>query len=136
VFNCALVPPELDGRPVTMHYSNLQSIVAGSLPYAHVESGLRSQGERTYDVEVPGRTLSSILDELSPPRIDLLVLDVEGYEADALRGLNLERYAPRFALIEVLDDSARAAVGEALGERYVEVDRLTPTDVLLRQRDM
>jgi FkbM family methyltransferase len=136
VFNCALVPPELDGTPVTMHYSNLQSIVAGSLPYEHVESGLRSQGERTYDIEVPGRTLSSILDELDPPRIDLLVLDVEGYEPDALRGLDLERHAPRFALIEVLDDSAQAAVGEVLGGRYAELERLTPTDVLFRHRDM
>jgi FkbM family methyltransferase len=133
VFNCALVPPELEGAPVTMHYSNLQSIVAGSLPYEHVEAGLRSQRERTYDVQVLGRTLSSVLDEVEPPRFDLLVLDVEGYEADALRGLDLDRHAPRFALIEVLDDDARTAVEEALAGRYEEVERLTPTDVLFRQ---
>ena len=48
---------------MTMHYSNLQSIVSGALPHEHVEDGLRSQGERTYEVEVPGRTLTSVLDE-------------------------------------------------------------------------
>jgi FkbM family methyltransferase len=134
VVNCALVPPERDGRPVTMHYSNLQSIVSGALPYQHVEEGLRVQGERTYEVEVPGRTLSSVLDEVAPPRFDLLVLDVEGYEAQVLRGLDLERHAPRLALIEALDDTARAAVDAALGSSYEEVDRLTPTDVLFRHR--
>jgi FkbM family methyltransferase len=136
VFNCALVAPELEGELVTMHYSNLQSIVSGALPYEHVEAGLASQGERTYDIEVPGRTLSSLLDEVDPPRFDLLVLDVEGYEADVLRGLDLERHAPRFALVEVLDDDARGPVEAALGERYEEVERLTPTDVLFRQRAM
>ena len=136
VFNCALVPPELEGEPITMHYSNLQSIVSGSLPYEHVEAGLRSQGERTYDVTVPGRTLSSVLDEVRPARFDLLVLDVEGYEADVLRGLDLERHAPGFALVEVLDESARGQIEEALGELYEEVERLTPTDVLFRQRAM
>src|SRR3954454_3928615 len=77
VFNCALVPPEAEGDLVTMHYSNLQSIVAGAMPYEHVEAGLRSQQERTYEVQVPGRTLSSVLDEAGVTQIDLLVLDVE-----------------------------------------------------------
>jgi FkbM family methyltransferase len=135
VVNCALVPPEDEGSLVTMHYSNLQSIVAGAMPYEHVEDGLRSQGERTYEVQVPGRTLTSVLDEAKPPGFDLLVLDVEGYEPQVLQGLDLDRHAPRFALIEVLDDAARAAIDDALGGRYEELERLTPTDVLFRRRD-
>jgi FkbM family methyltransferase len=134
VVNCALVPPEDDGRLVTMHYSNLQSIVSGALPLEHVEEGLRSQRERTYEVQVPGRTLTSVLDEARPPRFDLLVLDVEGYEAQVLRGLDLDRHAPRFALIEVLDGAGRAAVEDALGDRYGELERLTPTDTLFKRR--
>jgi FkbM family methyltransferase len=134
VVNCALVPPEREGELVTMHYSNLQSIVSGALPYEHVKAGLRSQGERTYDVRVPGRTLSSVLDEVSPGRFDLLVLDVEGYESHVLRGLDLDRHAPRFALIEVLDEPELSAVDAALGGRYEEVERVTPTDVLFRRR--
>jgi FkbM family methyltransferase len=136
VVNCALVPPEEEGRPVTMHYSNLHSIVAGALPYEHVEVGLRSQDERTYDVEVPGRTLSSVLDEAGATRIDLLVLDVEGHEVPALRGLDLDRHAPRFALIEALGEEARIEIGRVLGARYEEVEWLTPTDVLFSCRAM
>jgi FkbM family methyltransferase len=134
VVNCALVAPEDEGAPVTMHYSNLQSIVDGALPYDHVEAGLLSQDERTYAVDVPGRTLSSVLDEVAPERFDLLVLDVEGYEPQVLRGLDLGRYEPRFALIEVLDDERREAVEAVLGDRYAEVDRFTPTDVLYAAR--
>jgi FkbM family methyltransferase len=136
VFNCALVPPDAAGALVTMHYSNLQSIVAGALPYEHVEAGLRSQEERTYEVQVPGRTLSSVLDEAGVDHVDLLVLDVEGYEAQVLRGLDLARHAPAFALIEVLDDDARPAIDAALGGRYDEVERVTPTDVLFRRSAM
>jgi FkbM family methyltransferase len=135
VVQCALVAPEDDGATLTMHYSNLQSIVDGALPYEHVADGARSQGETAYAVEVPGRTLSAVLDDFSPARFDLLVLDVEGYEPQVLRGLDLDRHAPAFALIEVLDhDSGRAAVDAALGERYEEVDRLTPHDILFRRR--
>src|SRR3954451_5757538 len=134
VVNCALVTPEDDGSQVTMHYSNLQSIVDGALPYDHVEAGLASQDEQTYVVTVPGRTLSSVLDEVGPERFDLLVLDVEGYEPQVLRGLDLDRHAPRFALIEVLDEQRRAAVEDVLGDRFAEVDRLTPTDVLYAAR--
>jgi FkbM family methyltransferase len=134
VVNCALVAPEREGELVTMQYSNLQSIVSGALPYSHVEAGLLSQHERTYEVQVPGRTLGSLLDELEPPRFDLLVLDVEGYEAEVLRGLDLDRHRPRFALIEALDARARKAVDAALGGSYEEIELLTPTDVLFRHR--
>jgi FkbM family methyltransferase len=135
VVQCALVAPEDEGAEVTMHYSNLQSIVDGALPYAHVEAGARSQDERPYEVKVPGRTLSSVLDEAGVRHVDLLVLDVEGYEAQVLRGLDLERHAPRFALIEVLDmDGGLSDVRSALGGRYEEIDRLTPHDLLFARR--
>jgi FkbM family methyltransferase len=134
VVNCALVPPEREGDMVTMHFSNLASIVSGALPYEHVEAGVRSQREPTYDVQVPGRTLTAVLDEIRPLRFDLLVLDVEGYEAQALRGLDFERYAPRFALVEALDADARAAVVEAFRGLYEEVEDFTPTDVLFKRR--
>ena len=51
-----------------------------------------------------------------------------------LQGLDLERHRPTFALVEVLDEAAYAAVEGALGSRYEAVERLTPTDVLFRLR--
>jgi FkbM family methyltransferase len=54
-------------------------------------------------VEVPARTLESILNEYHNKDrvIDFLSLDTEGYELNILKGLNLERYRPRYILIEV-----------------------------------
>jgi hypothetical protein len=73
---------------------------------------------------------------VNPERFDLLVLDVEGYEAQVLRGLDLDRHAPSFALIEVLTDAARIEVEAALGGRYDGLERLTPTDILFRRSAM
>ena len=46
------------------------------------------------------RTLTSLLDEVKPPEIDFLKVDVEGAERDVLEGLDLSRYRPRVLVIE------------------------------------
>jgi FkbM family methyltransferase len=45
-------------------------------------------------------TLDSVLDAAGITSIDLLSIDVEGMEVDVLRGLSIERFRPRLALIE------------------------------------
>ena len=53
-------------------------------------------------ISVKAKTLTCILDEsdISQP-IDLLSLDVEGYEFNVLNGLDLNKYSPSFLLIEI-----------------------------------
>ena len=46
-------------------------------------------------VEVPGRTLPSLMRELGDPRIDLLKLDIEGFEYDVLPTLDLRNLGVR-----------------------------------------
>jgi hypothetical protein len=47
------------------------------------------------------RTLSSLLDEVCAPlAFDLLSLDVEGNELAVLQGLDLQRYHPKWFLVE------------------------------------
>lgn len=43
------------------------------------------------------------------PEIDLLSLDVEGYEPEVLEGLDLHRHAPRYMLIEMLNPDRSVA---------------------------
>jgi FkbM family methyltransferase len=64
-------------------------------------NGLRQHA--TNLVSVKATTLTSILDSVVPPikEIDLLSLDVEGYERAVLDGLDFSRYRPKYMLIEV-----------------------------------
>ncbi|MEM8863600.1 MAG: FkbM family methyltransferase, partial [Chloroflexota bacterium] len=107
VFHCALVEICHHLSTVSMHYANLMSLVDGALktPSAqenHVQAGLEIQElDHTYSVRVPARTLESILDEVPHlPKIDFLSLDVEGYELQVLKGLNLTKYRPIYILVE------------------------------------
>jgi FkbM family methyltransferase len=102
---------------------------------AHAEAGTRGGREPSYEVEVPGRTLSSVLDDTGVGEVDLLVLDVEGYEPEALAGLELERHAPRFVLVEMLEpERTQERIESLLSGRYDFVEQLSPYDYLYRRR--
>lgn len=105
VFNCALVAPDYAEDYITMYYANLMSATEGAFDEEslakQIADGLAVQNLTTsYEVSVPARTLESLLDEVTPPPIDFFSLDVEGYELNVLKGLNLARYRPRYMLIE------------------------------------
>lgn len=107
VYNYALVSPNFSEHWIEMHYANLMSVVTGSLKNQrfqeeHIQEGLTLQKiEQSYTVKVPTRTLASILDEFKNlPPIDFFSLDVEGYELNVLLGLNLEKYQPKYILVE------------------------------------
>jgi FkbM family methyltransferase len=140
VFRCALVPSDYRDSTVKMHYGGLMSIVSGArgsdtADREYVKPAFTLGMEDEHEVDVPARTLSSILDEVGVPEIDLLSLDVEGFEPDVLRGLDLERHAPRFVAVEVHEVSGgRARVEMILGERYEPIEQLSPVDMLYRRR--
>ena len=53
-------------------------------------------------IEVKALTLEKILDENNIDiEIDFLSLDTEGYELPILQGLNLDKYRPKYLLIEI-----------------------------------
>jgi FkbM family methyltransferase len=87
-------------------------------------------------VPVPGRTLSSVLDEAEIERLDLLSLDVEGSEEAALAGLDLDRHAPTWLLLEMHDYDQRHEIieEELLRGLYQPLRWLSHLDVLYRLR--
>jgi FkbM family methyltransferase len=140
VFNCALVPEGHSEPTVHMTYAGLMSLVAGAqgsseADHAHAEAGTLLGWDRNYEVQVPARTLTEVFEEAAPPEIDLLSLDVEGYEPEALAGLDLDRWAPLYLLIEAVDEERRRKVDDLVGEHYKRIDQLSPLDVLYRRRD-
>ena len=48
-------------------------------------------------------TLNNLLEENKVTNIDILVLDVEGYEVNVLKGFSVEKYKPTIFIIEISD---------------------------------
>jgi FkbM family methyltransferase len=77
-------------------------------------------------ISVPVRTLDSLMDELSPPRLDLIKIDVEGAESRVLDGA--ERLVSRFRptlIIELHTPEQDIAVARWLTERGYRLERLS-----------
>jgi FkbM family methyltransferase len=137
VIQCALVAADDPAERVTMRFGDLMSVVDGVKDADWPGMGTVLGWRDAYDVEVDARSLSSILEEVHAPEIDLLSLDTEGFEAPALRGLDLQRHAPRYIVVEI-HESARdqPPIDEALGDRYVEHSWLSPIDLLYVRDDV
>jgi FkbM family methyltransferase len=131
VVNCALVGPEEDGQDVEMRFGDLMSKVGDD--FGHVQSGLENAGRAGYTIAVPGRTISSVLDEAGVSHVDLLSLDVEGNEVAALEGLDTKRHTVSYILVEMLDmRSQRGEFDRLLTGRYKFFEALSPWDALYR----
>jgi FkbM family methyltransferase len=108
----ALVSSQHAAQSVIMTYSSGLSVVHGTWGSEARDRAWAAAGARLYpgitpyDIEVPARTLSSVLDQYSLHDLDLLSLDVEGAEAHVLSGLDFERHAPRFVFVEVWEENA------------------------------
>jgi len=130
-FNCALVDPQSAGQTVIMRFGDLESHLAGpdDLP---ADAAIANWGwSRAYDVAVPTRTLTQVLDEAAAPHWDFLSLDLEGHEEQALAGLDLDRHRPRYILVEAVPpDNRLPRLQSRLGGRYELVDQLGPRDFL------
>jgi FkbM family methyltransferase len=137
VYNCALVSNSFPDDSITMRYAGLMSLVKGikdkDVEDAWIGRGAMREGiENLYEVEVPVRTLTSILDEVEPAHIDLFSLDVEGYELEVLKGLDLDKYRPDYILIEMHEKDAVLGHLEPL---YEICEELTPNwDFLFRRK--
>jgi FkbM family methyltransferase len=66
---------------------------------AHLQR-LRDYGLEAQRVMVSARTLDSILEEVNPPRIDFVSIDVEGAEIQVLQGFDIRRWSPRLVMVE------------------------------------
>ena len=135
VFNCACVSFDYPHPYVEMTYGGLMSVVNGALRDPALETAYTAQGSafanaESYRIRVPARTLTAILDEAQVQHIDLLSLDVEGSELQVLKGLDFDRYRPRYMLVEAY--FFREEIEAFLRDTYEVVEQLTGHDILYR----
>lgn len=136
VENAALVPFDFKDSCIKMRFCNLMSVVKGGMKDTqeedkHVADGCECQKIESYELDVPVATLSSLLDKHQIRTIDLLSLDVEGFEVSVLRGLDLARHKPRYMLIEA---RYRNEIETCLGDHYAPIAELSYHDVLYQAR--
>lgn len=136
VKQCALVAVDESRKTLRMHFGDLMSMVDNAKEDNWPGLGTVLGWRDPYELEVEARTLSSLLDEIAAPEVDLLSLDVEGFEAPALRGIDFKRHAPRYILVEIHDrDRDKPPIDDVLHERYVEHSWLSPLDLLYVRSD-
>ena len=123
-----------------MMYGHLMSLVKGAFDSEQVEAERvaiagRKLGFTPYKIKVPARTLTSILDEANVSKIDFFSLDVEGFELNALQGLDFEKYRPEFMLIECLDEKSFQAINSYISDYYDLFERASQVDYLFKSKD-
>ena len=91
---CALVDNAYNKDYVELIYSGLMTVSKESedvIPSEHAQKGLAFFSGKSYEFPAKARRLGDIIEENNIQIVDLLSLDIEGNELNALKGANLER---------------------------------------------
>jgi len=132
VEQAALVPFGYPDELVELQYCDLMSTVKGAMKSdaeeaGHIQRGCDCQKIETRSVTAPAATLTSLLQRHGLQHVDLFSLDVEGFELPVLQGLDFDRFAPRFLLVEA---RYRDEIDSFLASRYETLAELSHHDVL------
>jgi FkbM family methyltransferase len=129
----ALVPSDWGKPDADLIYCDLMTVTQGSMGGREVEHVARGSkyipNETPFRFKARARTISEILEKYQLKRIDFMSLDLEGFELEALKGLDMRRHRPRFLLVEVRDEKS---VDAFLAPFYQKIGKMSHHDVLYR----
>lgn len=105
--------PAIDRVTLKREKLGLLSTVSEDIDEADIRRRYENRGlefEGFESIDVPARTLDSILDEQLPDGvgIDFVSIDVEGAEVQVLDGFDLNRFRPRIVVVEANSAEAKA----------------------------
>lgn len=139
VFNYICTSPEESGTYKKIRYADLMSQVSRSfdnkgIEDAHIERGLQIQKiDKTFEVEIEAITISKIIEKSQLNEFDFMSIDVEGYELQVLKGLNLECHAPIYLLVETWEHNRKEIINY-LNNHFVIEEFLTEKDILFKKK--
>ncbi|MGB6299575.1 MAG: FkbM family methyltransferase [Rivularia sp. (in: cyanobacteria)] len=141
VFNCALVSQDYPEPEIEMMYGHLMSLIKGAFNDEQIEAERvaiagRKLGFTPYKVNVPARTLTSILDQANVGKIDFFSLDVEGFELNALQGLDFNKYLPKFMLVECLNEQSFHQINSYISDYYDLFLKASEVDYLFKSKNL
>lgn len=113
VVHCAV--GEEDKEAVTFYANKIGSL--STLDKNEEERWISNYKEYFHGFEeqkVRMSTLTTIFDELAVKSIDFVSLDIEGYEVQALMGLDFRKYRPTLFIIEYKDEAHQARLNQIL----------------------
>lgn len=83
-------------------------------------------------IQVEIKTLNTLLSEIKVEHLDLLCIDVEGWELEVMRGCDIEKYNPRVIVLENLNnDSEYRTYMDGIGFKLDK--REHPNDIYIRK---
>jgi len=132
VYHGALVSHGFTDPKIKIDCAGLVSSVALS-PRYHLTKSIAAAYYGTsalQTIEVPALTLDECIERSGFPRVDFISLDVEGFEDQALHGLDLDKWQIQYLLVECNDEQA---VMSALGSSYAVEIRLGNKDILFKR---
>jgi FkbM family methyltransferase len=129
----ALVSLDFIESHIEMKYCNHMSLVKGAMSEEeeniHIAKGAKIQDVEPFTLKVPAINLSSIIEKHTDRNIDFLSLDVEGYELNALKGIDFDKHKPSLMLIEA---RYRSEIDGYLKSVYEPVAEFSKYDVLYK----
>lgn len=133
---CVLVAPDNQGQEVEIVDLDLMTaVVDGFSDLAEMNKRIslaeQVQKIKSNKITVASKTLNSLLELHQIYEIDLLSLDVEGFELEVLKGLDLKRFSVSVILIETTNPHL---VQIALGDDYVLVEQFSHHDYVFRKK--
>jgi FkbM family methyltransferase len=135
VINCALVgDPEIntvEGYFTSPAHSNPGASLTGKV---FNKEDINDKNFASRDkTTVPAATLSKILEQQKVKNIDFFSLDVEGYELEALIGLDIERWKPKLICVESFNRKNFFNLKQRLASYgYIMLSQLTKRDYLFK----
>lgn len=140
IFDVALVSHDFKEDNIKLIDCNAMTVVKDSFEgYKDwVKAGEKAQNLVSKEITAPVATLDSLIDKYFSnhpfKQIDLLTLDLEGFELEALKGLNLNKNKPEFLLIEIHNSKRKEEIENYIGEHYTFVELLDSRDYLYKNK--